>query len=134
MKITNKHIAIVAILLWALVGCIQKTERSLLFKCVGEDQGHSDLGDEKPLKMAKNLFIGENYAEINGAKYKICKDSKTIVNFATDCDKGNKLRESYDFFMANHHLSGKDFKHSGGQADSWSSYWGDCEPVENKNK
>ena len=128
----SKIFLVVAILM-LFAGCTQKSERSLLFICVGEDQSHSDTGDGKPVKMAKNLYIGENYAEINGAKYKICEDSKTIVNFATDCDKDHKLREFYNFFMANHHLSGKDLRHSDGLANYWSSYWGDCEPVENKN-
>ena len=83
--------------------------------------------------MAKNLYIGENYAEINGAEYKICEDRKTIVNFSNDCNKSNKSREFYYFFMANHHLSGKNFRYSDDQTSIWFSFEGDCEPVENKN-
>lgn len=116
-----------------LMSCSQKEERSLLFKCVGQYQMHSDSGDEKPVMIALNLFIGKSYAEVNGKKYSICEDNKTLLNFATDCNKDNKLRESYNFFMANHHLSGKDFKNSGGYSNAYFSGEYECEPVLNKN-
>jgi hypothetical protein len=128
----NKIFLVVALLM-LFTGCTQKPERNLLFKCVGIDQDHSELGDGKEFKEARNLYIGENYAEINGKKYQICSDNKTIINFATECNKDKNTIEFYDFFMANHHLAGKDFTHSSGLAKTWFSYYGDCEPVENKN-
>ena len=82
---------LILIVLLSLFACSQKEERNMLFNC----EGKMILGKGKNKEVTEGLnfrpvqtsfFIGKDFVESEGSKYKICSEFNTQIKYANNCE------------------------------------------------
>ena len=85
---------ILIMLIYLLNGCeFKDSKRDVYLKCEGKIEYRIVYNI---LEVSSSFYIGKDFVEQEGTKYKICEESKTKIKFSDDCTETKLTQGSID--------------------------------------